>query len=421
MDYLAVVSFLHLGPAHSSFRSVSAASVSYLVLVAVACGGGDGNGDVTPTTDVQETATATATPIVATPVITPTPTAEASPTATPAAIPTSTAIVRDPSIPTSTDVGWSNGDVFVGGTFTVPELDPGVIRAPTVLLIADGGGADRDWLSTSIPGISGSGRLLASALTDAGYITLRYDRRGTGRRIGETTPADGENRLSDSVDEVSSALQFLKSRPEVDPERIYVVAHDEGALHVLLREAQVVDSGLAGIALLAPSALTLRQQVIRRLGELTLQPEDELTLASFDAAMALFIEDALPEGDLGLSPSMQGLFENLTHPSRLPYNIEIWNLDVVSLLPEAAPPLLVLIGQSDTEVDWSLEGQMWGEAASDGQDVEFVYPQNADHVLKSTSPDAVETGFSTYNTFGRTLDAEGSTALIDWLNRHSGL
>lgn len=418
MDYLAVVSILHPDLTCSGFRSVIAASVSCLVLVAMACGGGDGNGDIMPTTASVEDVllTVTAEPVEPAPVITQTPAA----TASAILVPTSTAIVREPTGPTSTDVRWSNGDLFVGGTLTVPARDPGVTRIPTVLLIADGGGADRDWLSTSIPGINGSGRLLASALTDAGYLTLRYDRRGTGRRIGETTPPNGENRLSDSVDEVSSALQFLKSRPEVDPERIYVFAHDEGALHVLLREAQIVDSDLAGIALLAPSALTLRQQVLRRLGELVIQPEDELTLARFDAAMAFFMEDALPEGDLGLSPSMQGLFENLTHPSKLPYNIEIWNLDVVSLLPDAYPPVLILIGQLDTEVDWSLEGQMWGDAASDGQEVEFVYPLNADHVLKSTSPDADETGFSTYNTFGRTLDGEALAELIDWLNGRSG-
>ena len=85
------------------------------------------------------------------------------------------------------------------------------------------------------------------------------------------------------------------------------------------------------------------------------------------------------------------------------------------------PPVLILIGQLDTEVAWSLEGQMWGDAASDGQDVEFVYPLNADHVLKSTSSDAIETGFSTYNTFGRTLDGEALTALIGWLNGCSSL
>jgi len=410
MDYLAIVSFLHLGPTYSGFRSVIAASASGLVLVAMACSGADENGGATPTLTLVEDVPSTAR-------VTPTPMAAAS--AIP--IPTSTAIVRESIAPTSTDVRWSNGRAFVGGTLTVPEQDPGVIHTPTVLLIADGGGADRDWLSTSIPGINGSGRVIASALTDAGYITLRYDRQGTGRRIGETTPPDGENKLSDSVDEVSSALQFLKSRPEVDPVHIYIVAHGEGALHVLLREAEVVDSAIAGIALLAPSALTLRQQVIRKLGEFVLQPDDELTLARFDAAMALFIKDTLPEGDLGLSPSMQGLFENLTHPSKLPYNTEIWNQDVVSLLPEAASPVLILIGQSDTEVDWSVEGQMWGDAAFDGQDVEFIYPPNADHVLKSTSPDAVETGFSTYNTFGRTLDGEALAALIGWLNERSGL
>lgn len=288
------------------------------------------------------------------------------------------------------------------------------------MLIADGGGADRDWVSPSIPGINGSGRLFATALVEAGYVTLRYDRRGTGRAAGETAPPDGENRLSDSVEEVSSAIKYLKSRPEVDRDRIYLVAHDEGALHALLRERESPDSDIAGLALLSPSALTLRQQVIRRLGELAEGAEDEPLIGAFDAAMAFFIADELPEGDLGLSPDLQGLFENLTHPSKLPYNTEIWNLDPVSLLPSAASPVFVLIGQADSELDWSLEGAMWSDGAGDGQAVEIEFPPFADHVLKSVIPDAAETGFRTYNAFGRTLDQESVDALISWLDGLSG-
>ncbi|MDP6823619.1 MAG: alpha/beta fold hydrolase [Dehalococcoidia bacterium] len=412
---------MHLLPDYPGSRSAILAAMLALALVSMGCGGdaGDPGGDSlptpipTPTEDVQEMPTATA--------ISPTPTFEALPATTPPPLPTSTPVALELKAASSTDLSWSNGDGFVGGTLTSPAMVTSGARAPAVLLIANGGGADRDWVSTSLPGDNGSGRLIASALTDAGYVTLRYDRRGTGRRIGETTPPDGENFLGDSIDEVSSAIRFLKSRPEVDPDRVYIVAHDEGALHVLLREVQLSEPDVAGIALLAPSALTLRQQVFRKLGALAQEPGDEVALAALDAAMAFFIEGDLPEGDLGLSPDLQGLFENLTHPSKLPYNTEIWNLDPVSLLPEAGSPVLVLIGRLDSDVDWDIEGPSWEEAASIGQEVEYVYPPNADHVLKATSPDDPEIGLTTYNASGRRLDEESLMALLDWLNARSGL
>ncbi len=421
MDYLAAVSFLHRLPGFLGSRTALAASVSILVLVSMGCGGDAGDPAETssatpvptPAEEVRETPTSV--------VISPTSTPEALPTPTPTPLPTSTRAVPERKGPSSIDVSWSNGDGFVGGTLTSPVIEPGGVRTPAVLLIADGGGADRDWVSTSLPGNNGSGRLVASALTEAGYVTLRYDRRGTGRRIGETTPPDGENFLDDSIDEVSSAIRFLKSRPEVDPDRIYLVAHDEGALHVLLREAQLSEPDVAGIALLAPSALTLRQQVFRKLGAFAEEPGDERALAAFDAAMALFIEGDLPAGDLGFSPDLQGLFENLTHPSKLPYNTEIWNLEPVSLLPAAGSAVLVLIGGLDSDVDREVEGESWEEAAAIGQDVEYVYPANADHVLKATSPDDPETGLTTYNASGRRLDEESLLALLDWLNARSGI
>jgi uncharacterized protein len=404
-----VVKFLHLDPS----RLVWLVATLIVVFVVAACGGDSSDAPVsTPTSEATAQPNGAPVQPTTTPVVEPSP--SPAPTSTPVA--TNTVIPDRPQGPTSTDLSWSNGGVLVEGTLSTPPGD----RLPAVLLIADGGGADRDWLSPSIPGINGSGRLMASVLVDAGYITLRYDRRGTGRASATTAPADGENHLDDSVAEISSAIGFLRSRPEVDRTRIYVVAHDEGALHSLRREQQTRDSDIAGIALLAPSALTLRQQVIRRLGELAEAPEDEPLIGAFDAAMAFFIADALPEGDLGLSPSLQGLFENLTHPSKLPYNTEIWNLDPVSLLPFAGSPVLVLMGQSDSELDWELEGSMWKAGSIDEQDVRFVYPANADHVLKETDSEATETGLSTYNAFGRMLDQETVDTLVFWLDELSG-
>jgi hypothetical protein len=426
IDYLASVRFVHVDSTGVRAQLRFAVLAFGLALTVTACSGPTG-GDPqpVPTQVVQTTAIASTTSPIPATVLSPDPDPDPDPALAPAPsptpAPTPTPAATESIGPSSTDVRWSNGDVFVGGTLTIPAGDPLDLPAPAVLLIADGGGADRDWVSEAIPGINGSGRMIANELTDAGYITLRYDRRGTGRRTGVTRPSDGENFLKDSVDEVSSAIKYLRSRPEVDRARIFSVAHDEGALHALLRESQSTQSDISGMALLAPSALTLKQQVFRKLGVFAEGPGDERLLASFDAAMALFIEGTPPEGDLRLSPDLQALFENLTYPSNQPYNSEIWNLEVTPLLQGFSGPVLVLIGQLDTDVDWAEEGQIWRGAAGSGQDLELVQPLNTDHVLMATLPDASETGFITYNAFGRTLDDESMTSLLDWLNSLSGL
>ncbi|MEI7771080.1 MAG: hypothetical protein WCI67_13875, partial [Chloroflexales bacterium] len=51
---------------------------------------------------------------------------------------------------------------------------------PAVVFVAGSGPTDRDWNSPLIPGTNGSAALLAQALTERGYLTLRYDKRASG-------------------------------------------------------------------------------------------------------------------------------------------------------------------------------------------------------------------------------------------------
>src|SRR6478672_1653499 len=60
---------------------------------------------------------------------------------------------------------------------------------PAVVLVAGSGPTDRDWNSPLLPGTNGSGRLLAEALADAGYASLRYDKRVVGPHARENQQA----------------------------------------------------------------------------------------------------------------------------------------------------------------------------------------------------------------------------------------
>jgi hypothetical protein len=79
-------------------------------------------------------------------------------------------------------------------------------------------------------------------------VTLRHDKRGVGASPGRWRTAG----FHDHRDDARAAVEFLAARPEVDPARIVVAGHSEGALHAagLAADGAVT----AGVVLLACSA-----------------------------------------------------------------------------------------------------------------------------------------------------------------------
>jgi len=109
------------------------------------------------------------------------------------------------------------------GTFTVPA---GKGPFPAVVLVSDIGAQDRD-------GTVGNYHMmgaLADYLTRRGIAVLRYDDRGVGKSGGNTATATTAALVAD----VQAAVNFLRSRFEVNISRIGVIGHGEGANVALL-------------------------------------------------------------------------------------------------------------------------------------------------------------------------------------------
>ena len=117
---------------------------------------------------------------------------------------------------------FRSGEQTLAGTLTVPE---GAGPFPAVLLLPGSGPLDRNSDHKCMPlGITGQ---LAAALDTAGLATFRYDRRGVGESTGRWHTAG----FYDNRDDARAALELLAARPDVDPARIVVLGHSEGALH----------------------------------------------------------------------------------------------------------------------------------------------------------------------------------------------
>ncbi|MGN6333271.1 MAG: alpha/beta hydrolase family protein [Motilibacteraceae bacterium] len=161
--------------------------------------------------------------------------------------------------PTELELRFPGPDRDLAGTLTLPE---GAGPFPAAVLVSGSGPVDRD---SSAPKLAiDSTRQLAHSLARAGVASLRYDKRGVGAsRLLRDGTMQGKAcwkrvGLYDNSDDVVAAFTALTSRGEVDPERVFLIGHSEGAALVAHAAAGMLGAprGIrpAGVVLLAASA-----------------------------------------------------------------------------------------------------------------------------------------------------------------------
>src|SRR5512142_1442164 len=132
-------------------------------------------------------------------------------------------------------VNWQLGSKTVYGTLVRPA---GTGPFPAVVMVAGSGPTDRDWNTPLLPGTNGSARLLAEALAERGFASLRYDKRASGPHARETfPPLIGKLSIQSHVDELAGAVRTLAGQSDVDAARIFALTNSEGTLHALTYQA----------------------------------------------------------------------------------------------------------------------------------------------------------------------------------------
>ena len=142
------------------------------------------------------------------------------------------------------------GGTTLGGTLTLPR-NP-VSSVPAVITITGSGQEDRD---EYIPVAGGYRpfRQIADTLSRRGIAVLRLDDRGIGGSNGNPTTSTS----ADFADDIRSAVTYLRSRREIDPSRVALLGHSEGALIAPMVAA--TDNRVKAIVLLAGPADNGRQ------------------------------------------------------------------------------------------------------------------------------------------------------------------
>jgi alpha-beta hydrolase superfamily lysophospholipase len=167
------------------------------------------------------------------------------------------------------EVAFQNGEVSLAGTLTIPN--GGGKRYPAALIISGSGSQDRD----GNPGTLGFYKLIAERLSANGMAVLRHDDRGVGKSAMPKTPTSYRDLVNDS----KAAVQYLRGRSEIDPDRIVLIGHSEGGTTATIIAAE--DPKIAAITLLAGAILAnfeqllLEQTIYQQALERTFDPQDQ--------------------------------------------------------------------------------------------------------------------------------------------------
>lgn len=316
------------------------------------------------------------------------------------------------------DVSFSNAPakVTLVGTLTLPK---GAGPFPAAVLIAGSGPHDRDEsLENHKPFL-----VLSDYLTRQGMAILRYDKRGIGKSSGSVDSATTLDLASDAA----SAIAYLKTRKEIDPTRMGLIGHSEGAMIAPYLASHSKD--VAWVVLLAAPAtkgqdtLLAQSELIARASGLT-EPEIAASLA-FDRNAYDMVRDEKNPSILTeklktfvKSSGLDGVMPPTVLEPQLRMLTSPWfrfflDYDPLPSLQSTKCPVLALYGQKDLQVPAKANLPLLQKALSDADNTQAEIRQLAD--LNHLFQHAYSGSPAEYGAIEETFSPQALQIIGDWL------
>ena len=272
---------------------------------------------------------------------------------------------------------------------------------PAVILVGGSAAADRD---ETVAGVAIFSHL-AGSIAEAGYLVVRYDKRGTGQSGGRTEVAT----LGDFAEDVRAIVQFLRTRKDVDDDRMAVFGYSEGAAVGLIaadRERRIAALVLAGGSASKGLDLTLEQQ--RRLLEQSSMSEAERQKA-IDLQQQILNAVVTGKGWEGVAPDIRRQADTPLYQSLLTF-------DPDPLFRKVQQPILVLHGELDRQmpIHHAEELVQLARGRAKGRGSELVKFPTLNHLFVPATTGEV----SEYATLKDVaVSPDVSAAVVGWLNK----
>jgi len=314
--------------------------------------------------------------------------------------------------------------ISLGGTLTLPSKEG---KFPVVVLISGSGAQNRDSeLLGHKPFL-----LIADYLTKKGIGVLRFDDRGVGESKGDRNIAT----TKDFATDVSAAVEYLKTRKEVNTKKIGLIGHSEGGIIAPMVAANSKD--ISYIVLLAGTGIpgdALLMQQTYLVGKAAGMSEDELKEAQTANEKIYNIvktEKNLEEAKKQLTVLIQASFDELPADQK-PSQDEIdtviaqqtgmiaspWfqyfvTYDPSLILKNVKCPVLVLNGEKDVQVPSKVNTEAIKNALEKGGNkrVTVVEFPNTNHLFQ----ECITCSVDEYEKLEQTFSPIALKQISDWI------
>ncbi|MBI5931567.1 MAG: alpha/beta fold hydrolase [Chloroflexi bacterium] len=331
------------------------------------------------------------------------------------------------------DVTFANGDITLAGTLTMPDVTG---PHPVVILVTGSGPQDRDESLAPVADIKPFA-LIADHLTRNGIAVLRYDDRGVGESIGEV---DGT--IADYATDTAAAIDYLLTRPEIDPNQIGILGHSQGGIIAAMLGAQnshvAFIIGMAGPAVNGRDLLLVQnERLLVAEGATETQVAEQLAFVSefFDqlesgadeATIYQLVADhtraqieALSDDQKEALGDIDSYVQQSTDAFMGQYNSQ-WFLSFLQSDPgpdwaQVTVPVLGLFGGNDVQVDATQNATALEEilTTAGNSDFQIVTLPDANHLFQAAQTGAV----SEYGVLEQEFTPDFLPTLTDWLLAH---
>lgn len=288
-----------------------------------------------------------------------------------------------------------------GAPSGAPSGPPAVAeRMPAVILLASEAANERDGV---VGGIAVLGQL-AGALADAGFLVVRYDKRGHGQSGGRPEAAT----LTDHAEDALAVFRWLSNRRDVDRDRIALVGHNEGAWTALL--AATREGDVAAVVSIAAPSIPGAERVLERqrhvLDRMNLSPAERVDRIEQQRRINAAV--ATGKGWETLPPEVRKQADTPWFQSFLAF-------DPARVTQNVRQPVLFIHGDLDAEVPVSHVDRL-AELAQKGRSraVAVVTVREVNHLLVP----AITGDPREYAVLkDRKVSPEAAKAIADWLTK----
>lgn len=316
---------------------------------------------------------------------------------------------QPPFVYHSQEVAFKNGDITLAGTFTKPIIGS---KHKAVVLVSGSGAQNRDEELFGHKPFA----VIADYLTRHGIAVLRYDDRGVG---GSSKGSDDATTL-DLATDAMVAVDYLKSRNDIDTTHIGIIGHSEGGLIAVINAATHPDDvdfiiTLAGPYVKGKDILIKQNHLASEMAGMPLSESQAVNVKTIFETIDASTDSTLLAADLRKIMSATGNHseqevEQTIKVMASPWYVAFVKLDLARYLSQVKCPVLAMNGSWDFQVDAT---QNLGAARKALPRATVKEYEGLNHLFQ---PSSSRQASMSYGAIEITISEQVLQDIVEWIN-----